>query len=76
VRRNYMLKKTWRRLLVEAKKLQNKLSKDISKDIGVGYETDGGWHDNALYESALSDQALAASRLIQLTQLLEHPILA
>ena len=68
-----MLRSTMGKLLKEIDKLQDKISKDIPKDIGAGYETGGGWHDNALFESSLTDQALVVTRLIQLNKFLQNP---
>ncbi|NMC51287.1 hypothetical protein GYA54_00980 [Candidatus Kuenenbacteria bacterium] len=69
-----MLEKTWELLMEEAEGLRKKLTKEISADIGVGYETGGGWHDNALFESALVDQAVAASKLAEVSRLMQYPV--
>jgi len=71
--KNYMLETTWLKLLGEADRLRKNLTNDVAKDIESGYETGGGWHDNALYESALTDQVVVASKLLEISRLLQHP---
>jgi len=69
-----MLAATYLKLLGKFEQGVGKLKGDLASSIGVGYETGGGWHDNALFESSLMDQKVLAHNLAELSELLNRPI--
>jgi transcription elongation GreA/GreB family factor len=71
----YMLACTLARLRNEFEAKKRKLKGEVADSIGQGYETGGGWHDNALFEGTLMDQSILASQLTQISRWLDRPVL-
>lgn len=71
---NYMLKNTYERLASEFRSKHEKLYQKTPEDLLINYETGGGWHDNALFEGALRDQAFLIQQIVDLKHLMANPV--
>jgi transcription elongation factor GreA len=70
---NYVTKETHQRIKAECEGLRRRLTQQTSI-VRQAIESGGGTHDNAMYDSALQEQAVLAERVQQMEKYLTHPV--
>lgn len=69
----YITKETYQLIKAECEGLKRRLTEQTSI-VRQAIESGGGTHDNAMYDSALQEQAVLAERVQQMENYLTHPV--
>jgi transcription elongation factor GreA len=70
---SYITKETYQHIKTEFEGLKRRLTQQTSI-VRQAIESGGGTHDNAMYDSALQEQAVLAERVQQMEKYLTHPV--